>query len=130
MLYHLTINGGLNKLTPKIPGIAISQYENTTIKRICFSDSINGCLSALQSIPSKYFVYTLDENVEDQYIHIPTVDEVRDAKYTHEVWILREVDVRCLGIIQSQNYDYSKRHNSGRGRVTIYHYPYKWVKQY
>lgn len=127
MLYHLSRYKNLKILTPKVPETAISIYENITIQRVCFSDSIEGCLSALQDSPEKYYVYILDQEIEKNDLYYPTVNEVRDAKYTHEVWILKEVKVKCIGIIQSSNYDREKQYNSGRGRVTIYHYPYEWL---
>lgn len=130
MLYHLSENKNLSKLTPRIPECAISMYENVSIERICFSDSIDGCLSALQDCPCKYYVYIPDEELDNDDIYYPTVDEVRDAKYTHEVWVMKEIKVRCLGKIESFMWDSSKNHNSGRGRVTIFHYPYKWIENY
>ncbi len=128
MLYHLSESAELEKLTPKIPECAVGMYENTSIKRICFSDYIEGCLSALQDLPKKYYVY-VPEN-DSVNFHIPTVEEVRDAKYTHEVWILEEIPVKCIGIIESDDYDWSKRHNTRRGRTTFFHYPYKWIKKF
>ena len=129
MLYHLSTNGKLKKLTPRVPECAVSIYEDIETPRICFSDFIEGCLSALQDIPNTYYVYVPEQEVDEAYIHIPTVDEVRDAKYTHEVCVMRETKVKCIGMIQTENWDWSKRHNSGRGRTTFFHYPYKWVEK-
>lgn len=129
-LYHLSLKENLTKLTPKIPECAISMYENTTIKRVCFSDYIEGCLSALQDKPRKYYVYIPKNEISKENIYYPTVDDVRDAKYTHEVWILEEIEVKCIGIIQSFNYDWTKRYNTGKGRTTFFHYPYKWVNNF
>jgi len=129
ILYHLSLDSGLTSLTPRVPECAISTYENTSTKRICFSDFIEGCLSALQDSPSKYYVY-IPENIQEDEIYYPTVYDVRDCKYTHEVWVLNTIKVKCIGIIESSECDWIKRHNSGRGRTTFFHYPYKWIEKW
>lgn len=130
MLYHLSLDETLTTLTPRIPECAVSIYEDTTTKRICFSDFIEGCLSALQDMPRKYCVYVPQDDISNDDIYYPTVKEVRDAKYTHEVWVLKEVKVKCIGVIESMDYDWSKQYNTGRGRTTFFHYPYRWVEKY
>lgn len=127
MLYHLSKDDNLTKLTPQIPECAVGIHEDTNTKRVCFSDSIEGCLSALQEIPKQYYVYIPAEEID---FYTPTVDEVRDAKFTHEVWILQEVKVKCIGVIQSKEYDSAKMHNTGRGRTVFFHYPYEWIEKY
>ena len=67
MLYHLSQVNNLELLTPKVPECAIPMYEDTKTKRVCFSDSIDGCLSALQS-PGKYYVYIPKENIQEDSI--------------------------------------------------------------
>lgn len=117
-------------LTPKVPECAVSIYEDVVTKRVCFSDFIEGCLSALQDMPRKYYVYVPVGNIKEDALYIPTVDDVRDAKYTHEVWILNEIKVKCIGIIQSKDYDWKEQHNTGKGRTTFFHYPYEWIRKY
>lgn len=56
-LYHLSEDGTLNVLTPRVPECAIEMYEDVKTKRVCFSDFIEGCLSSLQDLPKKYYVY-------------------------------------------------------------------------
>ena len=129
MLYHLSTNKNLNILTPRIPECAISTYENTSMKRVCFSDYIGGCLSALQGIPTKYYVY-VPYNFQNENIYYPTENDVRDAKYTHEIWYLNEINVKCIGAIKSFNYDYNKKYDTNRGKITVFHYPYKWIEKY
>ena len=129
MLYHLSQVNNLELLTPKVPECAIPMYEDTKTKRVCFSDSIDGCLSALQS-PGKYYVYIPKEDIQEDSIYYPTVDDVRDAKYTHEVWVLTEIGVKCIGIIKCSDMYIKERRNSGRGQVTVFHYDYKWLKKY
>lgn len=129
MLYHLSKNGKLKTLTPKVPEGALPEYEDTKTKRVCFSDSIDGCLSSLMN-PGKYYVYIPKEDIREDSIYYPTVDDVRDAKYTHEVWLLSEIEVKCIGIIKSSDIYLKERHNSGKGRVTIRIYQYEWLRKY
>lgn len=129
-LYHLSPKKGLSKLIPKVPSCAISYYEDTTVKRVCFSDYIEGCLSALQNMPMKYYVYVPKGKIKRSQLHKPTVNEVRDARYTHEVWVLEEIEVECIGVIESSNWDWSERHTTKRGVTTFFHYPYEWKEIY
>ena len=101
LYFHLSCNPNLKILTPKIPECAIPERENVITPRICFSDSISKCLSALQSIPCEYYVYTPTDDIE---LYSPTVDEVRDVKIHSEKWCLTEVEVKLLGKIQSYEY--------------------------
>ena len=50
-LYHLSKTKDLTILEPKVPECAVPMFEDTTTKRVCFSDNIEGCLSALQDGP-------------------------------------------------------------------------------
>ena len=127
--YHLSEIGNLEVLTPRVPESLVAMWEDNKIKRVCFSDSIEGCLSALQ-MPGKYYVYTPRDVIHEDFIHYPTVDEVRDAKFTHEVWVLTEVPVKCIGIIETPDIYVKERCDSGRGIVNIFHYDYEWLKKY
>lgn len=117
-------------LTPKVPECAVSIYEDVVTKRVCFSDFIEGCLSALQDLPRKYYVYVPQDEIEGNSIYYPTVNDVRDAKYTHEVWILNEIKVKCIGVIESLDYNWTEKHNTSRGTTTFFHYPYQWIRKY
>ena len=127
MLFHLSTYRNLSVLTPRIPENAVPEYEDATTKRVCFSDSIEGCLSALQN-PREYYVYVPEEDIEDSVYH-PTSDEVKDAKYTHEVWALSEIKVKCIGIVVCEKYDDDMiyeivKHDDG---VSVFYYPYKFI---
>ena len=129
MLFHLSETKNLNILEPQIPECAIPMYEDIYTERVCFSDSIDGCLSALQDSPNEYYVYVPLKEISQDDIHKPTVYECRDTKYTHEVWMLKPVEVKCIGLIKSFASNFEKRYNSGRGRVTIFRYPYEWIEK-
>lgn len=36
--------------------------------------------------------------------------------------------LKYIGAIKSPNIYTTERHNSGRGRVTVFHYQYEWIK--
>ena len=130
-LYHLSKTKDLTILEPKVPECAVPMFENTTTKRVCFSDNIEGCLSALQDGPSVYYVYILNEHIEESFLYYPSVNEAIDCKLTNEIWIKKKIHVKCIGIIQTQNYDWSKRHNTGIGkRATFFHYSYEWIEKF
>lgn len=130
MLYHLSVNAGKKVLKPRVPMTASSLFEDTTTKRVCFSNFIRGCLSSLQQPPEKYYVYVPNQEINEADIHYPTVDEVMDAEINHEIWVMNDVKVKCIGIIQAENYDWNVQLNTSKGEVTFFHYPYKWIEMY
>lgn len=130
MFYHLSEVAGLYKLTPRIPSIALDTYEDTTIPRVCFSDSIDGCLSALQ-YAGNFFVYI---PLNEPKLIIPTREQVKDAEFTHEHWCLEEVPVKCLGKVNA-GWNYRiKNHVIQIGEVEetvdVFHFPWHWSKKF
>ena len=85
-------------LTPRIPeSLEIDREDNKT-KRICVSNSIIGCLSAIGQnlyIDQEVKVYYCDI-YDMKYIHQPTVEEVADVEYTGEYWLLSETKFNLL----------------------------------
>lgn len=102
-------------------------YEDIKTKRVCFSDTISGCLSALQNFPQIYYVYVPVYDILQSDLYFPSVDEVIDVECTHEIWVLKKVEVKCIGKIQSDDYDWIKQYDTGKGTATFFHYPYKWI---
>lgn len=94
-LYHVSRHQ-LDKiiLYPRIPE-GNGYDENTTIKRICFSTSIQGCLNSIKNkifINDILHIYTLNYNKNLKY-KIPNVTDVYDVKITNEVWVLNKCSV-------------------------------------
>ena len=55
-LYHVSYNleEPLQKeFVPRIPGNSVNE-ENQTISRVCLSDSIQGCIRAINAYPETY----------------------------------------------------------------------------
>lgn len=102
-LYHISLNSQLNELTPRIPQQAESEFENTTIPRICCCSSIDKCLIAMCGVEYDYtyHIYQLLTN-DDSIIYKPkTVSKyVTDALYTKEHWCLNPIKVKRIGSIE------------------------------
>lgn len=130
MYYHLSEIGGLFNLTPRVPAISLDTFEDTSIPRVCFSDSIDGCISALQ-YASRFFVYVPLGNPK---LITPTVEQVRDAQFTHEVWSLEKVPVRCLGrVIATWDYkeeQYVVQIGSIKDVISVLRFPWKWDRKF
>lgn len=92
--------------------------ENSTTPRVCVSPSIEGALNSLRSyinhsenerivrsafVGKKYYVYSPLLPIENYNIktnaQIVKDDDVWDAKYTGETWILDKVTLRLYGVI-------------------------------
>lgn len=136
-LYHLSNYKNLDGKTMK-PGIPKLKFneENGTIKRVCFSTTIDGCLQGLYPIypgdsldDKKYtsfkgeylYVYEPDE---DDFDYIDT-DEilkkkyVPDAEISKEVWITSPVKVKLTGKIYVYSFKEAKPFKyTWRGKTT------------
>jgi hypothetical protein len=106
-MYHLSITNGICDLEPQVPK-RLSNGENATIRRICFSESIEGCIRSLQ--PSSYsnkfdyhYVYKTVGNIEPHDIlsneELVRQGLVPDAKFTGELWVLTPVKIELVSRI-------------------------------
>ena len=114
-LYHISgyiDNLKEKKFIPRIPKCKMD-FENKSIKRICFSDSILGCLKSLPEygngvgsksnmklklgIPIFFDVYTIDSEDVNK-IYSPEFlfknNYVKDSLKTKEYWVLSEVTAK------------------------------------
>lgn len=110
MLYHVSlIRHNYNRFTPRIPeSRSRKTRENDTIKRICLSSNIEGCLTAIpergleyfadqesRGVPFLLYLYSIDESsIEKSNIINPEKllekQYVFDAKVTNEHWIINQ----------------------------------------
>ena len=131
MLYHLSCNPNLTILTPKIPETAVAFNEDVSISRVCFSPTIKGCLSALQDISAKYYVYT---PVNQKLKGYSCKTHVIDAVITGERWIKKPVQVKKIGKIKSVFIGIGeKRLINYKGRkelISKFIYTYEWKERY
>lgn len=82
-LYHLSKHP-VETLIPRVPK---SDFEDQVTPRICFAQSIQGCLIGINEnknlIGERFHVYSIE--TDDYYI--PKKSEVADQEITGEVWI-------------------------------------------
>lgn len=101
-LYHISENPNLTVMTPRIPQnrLVSKGYENGTIGRVCFAPTIADCISAAPRGKAGEVLYVyLAQGVNPEYVYKPTINDVPDSKYTHEIWYLKPVNVKRVGVI-------------------------------
>lgn len=88
ILYHLS-KEPVGLMFPQVPN---SDIENQAIPRICFNDSIEGCLASINEdkdiLGERFKVYSV---VVDDY-YVPTLSEAPARDITGEVWIQYAVE--------------------------------------
>jgi len=81
-------------LEPRIP-VCKYNCEDSEIKRICVSQSINGCLTAIGSrfdLGDKVYIH----QCESDNVIQPTSEQVKDVHLTGEQWILEPIAMTLL----------------------------------
>ena len=132
-LFHLsTSNLDGKTLKLRIPSnyLIDNGFEDDKTKRVCFSTTIDGCLSAMSSnIKDKeFYVHVPDEEVS---MKTPSIEEVPDVKITHERWILTDVKLKCIGKIKvGEAKEKGLTYTYGKNTATLYEWNYKWVDKY
>lgn len=110
MLYHISLED-VSHFSPRIPPVRLDNEDNST-KRICFSESIEGALSAIEGsiklysgmliLAEKYncppilHIYSINEDdVGSKYIINNEIvsTKVVDAFRTKEVWVTRDINI-------------------------------------
>lgn len=110
MLYHVSLEE-IDYFEPRIPSITLLDEDDTT-KRICFSNTLPGALSALQGsiklydglinlsndskCPAIIHIYSIEEeDVGNEFIIKNRVVSMKvpDAIVTGEVWVTRPIEI-------------------------------------
>lgn len=120
-------------LVPRIPDNYMTKngYEDSTTPRVCFSESIDGCLMGLSK--------NLDG--EELYVHIPigeykvinpTTKQVPDVDLTKERWICEPVKIQCIGkILVKDNGKPGMKYKYGNGKeAELFSWDWKWIEKY
>ena len=133
-LFHVSEDKNLKCLTAKIPRYAVNGIENTSIKRICCSPSIDGCLASTYPLPNEIlFVYEcLIDNFSKILNPQQIIKYVNDAEFTNEHWILNEfIPVKLIGKIKVIHQgQYVKTTNSlGRRTIKTVDLKYMWLNK-
>lgn len=121
--YHISSdNRNGEKFKPRVPDCRMDEEDGKT-KRVCFSTSIIGCLSAINvqsyfnAIDKTFYVH-VPINYKGK-IHKPTKKEVPDVIETREKWFLNSVKMKCIGKI--------KIYPSWKSERGI---TFKWIEKY
>lgn len=107
------------------------------VKRICFSDSINGCI---------YSIFPSGAYDVDLYVHVPgsevtkvyetTPDDIYDSNITHELWVKEPVTMKCIGKIHISGVYKDKikvleadKDKTGYGKRKYYEPRWNWIEK-
>ena len=128
MFFHLSQEKLTNNiLTPRVPRFAVSPFENTVIKRVCFSSEIKKCLKAFPSCESgsQFFVYGFSD--KKQKVFKPKESDVFDVVYTNEVWVTNPIKVSLLGVIEITSCIKEYHRNQYCNCFALSICDYKWI---
>lgn len=132
--YHLSKSNKTINFTPRIPDNFFTKngYEENKTPRVCFSNSIDGCLCALSyNIEGmKFYIHAPKDYKgrikENSYVR----SKVPDAKITGEVWFLDNVKTEVIGeVIVGSAKDEPQVFYYGKNKAELYFWNYK-IKWY
>lgn len=123
------------KLAKDSSGFGFEEYKTP---RVCFSNSIEGCLNAiindvgrLELAGKTLYVYTPEKPISS-YKHktnkqIIKDGDIFDANITNEMWILEPVQLKYVGsiVVDKVNGEHVRKFANNR-KKTIIKYDYKW----
>jgi len=138
ILYHVSTNLKHDgAFAPRIPASAFyGDGEDKTIPRICFSESIEGCLSSMPEGGAGLYSYIYKFNNvfklfildTEKYQNLEILgpdqisDKVCDAKLYKEYWVLNPIKIEDFVFIKIENFEYD--HDS----KSIYNLRYEILK--
>ena len=131
-------------LYPRIPinFLTLNGYEDSETKRVCFTPTIDQCLTALSCNCSDkiYYVYEpLDKDLFEKYLKTPqnsnivrrpTLEEVPDCDITEEIWVLQPVrlvlkgKIKCIKDKDLEGMSYCYGENQ---IAELYKWEYIWI---
>ena len=119
-------------LKPRIPDNYLTRngYEDNKTSRVCFSETIEGCLSGLSQNIDGWELYVHVPDGEYEVIK-PTIKQVPDANITKERWICSNVVIRCIGKIKvKDNEKPGIKYKYGNNEAELYTWDYEWIDKY
>ena len=120
-------------LEPRVPNnfLIKNGYEDSKSKRVCFAPSIDKALMAIsQNLKGKKFFVHTPVDVDEKYVHQPSVKEVPDVKITGEVWYTAPVKLKTIGQIEVIEDDGLPGHTYTYGKdnsAELYGWNWEWV---
>lgn len=133
LYYFISDKDDIKTLYPRIPDNFMTRngYEDNITKRVCFSSSVGGCLTALSMNceNKEFYVYC---PIGKYKIYRPTKKQVPDCKITGELWIKDKVNVKLLGkIICHEAFPEPLRYKYGKNNYAeLYKWKWDWVEIY
>lgn len=134
-LYFLSDNNMDNKtLSPRIPNNFLTKngYEDNKVPRVCFSTEIGKCLIAL-SMNCKGKEFYVHVPVGDFEVYKPSLSEVPDRNITGEVWVKKNVKIKCIGkiLVTDDDGKPGMKYKYGDNKeAELYGWEWKWVEKY
>lgn len=137
-IYHIsTVNHDGETFEPRYyDNDNVKKDMERRVKRVCFSDSINGAL---------YSIFPNGAYDIDLFVHIPgnhvkvyetTSDDIYDSDITHELWVKEPVEMKCIGKIHVSSIS-NKSHTievdknkSGYGKRKYHEPRWNWIEKY
>lgn len=133
-LYHLSpYNLDGKVIFPSVPDNFFTEngYEDNVIRRVCFTEYIEGCLRGLsQNLKGReYYVHIPQGSYE---VYEPSVKEVPDAEVTGELWICQPVLLKCVGRIRviRDTGEEGIPFRYGDNTAELYDWEYKWLSRF
>lgn len=140
--YHLSkVNRNGQIFKPRVPPDAKRGYggiENNTVKRICCSTEIDGCLKSSGKSMYHHPIFYVHKLIVDENAIIVSNENilknqyVYDAELTKETWICSPVMLKCIGAIQIKKILQEKngvgKIKGGKNYTYWYNdYVYEWI---
>ena len=106
------------------------------VKRVCFSDHINGALLSIVpqgATDGEMFVHIPDSDVK---VYSTDTNDIYDSNATHELWVKEPVKMKCIGKIKIIGMDTSKSRttvnvkNKHYNKVKLFDFKWKWIKKF
>lgn len=121
------------ELKPRIPSNYLTKhgYEDSETSRICFTDDVGKCLTALsQNVKGKTFNVYEPDDIKKYSVYKPNTKAVPDSDITGELWITEPVKLKNIGRITVTGDDGKpgKRYKYGSKYAELYGWDYEWKR--
>lgn len=129
-IFHVSeINLDKRILIPEVPNNFLTRngYEDSITKRVCFSTSVGGALSAL-SKPLKGKTLYVFKPTTAVPIYEPDYLEVPDHFNTGEVWVKEAVMLEYVGRVKINNTTFKVHYTYGDKKIgENWYWDWKWI---
>ena len=121
------------KLEPRVPDNELTRngYEDNTTPRTPFCTTIEGCLASFgKNVSGKQF-YVYQPEEEELEVWEPNERACPDAKVTGEKWVLKQVQLKCIGKIKclSTEENTTSVYTYGNQHSNSFNWNFKWVEK-